>query len=126
MNEIIFSGFFLVYVLSLTSSTTTYVAPTLPKVEISSPEWIKGRITHYAKYYGVSEITLNNVVNCESRYNPQAVGYNGTSYGLVQIHLPAHPDITKKDAINIEFALDFLARMLKNGKGYMWTCWRMN
>ena len=126
MNELAFSGLFLVYVLSLTSSTTTYVAPTLPKVEISSPESIKGRISYYAEYYKVSETTLNNVVKCESGYNPQAVGDNGTSHGLVQIHLPAHPYISDAEAHNVEFSLDFLARMIKAGRGAMWTCFRMN
>lgn len=50
------------------------------------------------------------------------VGDTEQSYGLVQIHLPAHPSIKKEDAINPEFAIDFLAKNLKAGKANMWTC----
>lgn len=65
------------------------------------------------------------VVKCESNYNPNAWGDGGYSRGLVQIHYPAHPTISDEQALNIEFALDFLARNLKEGKGNMWTCWRI-
>ena len=133
MNQLLFGGLFLVYVLSFTSSTTTYVAidtPPIVKVATSSPEWIKGRISHYADYYDVSEITMMNIVNCESRYNQNAINSSPLEYsvGLVQINLRAHlkNGITKEMALDPEFSLDFLARMLKQGEGSMWTCWKMN
>lgn len=66
---------------------------------------------------------MNYVVACESRYKPLAVGDNGTSFGLVQIHLPAHPSTTRKQAENAEYALNFLAAGLKSGQGSMWTCY---
>jgi hypothetical protein len=52
------------------------------------------------------------------------VGDYEQSYGLVQIHLPAHPHITKEQATDPEFAIDFLARNVAKGKANMWTCAR--
>lgn len=52
------------------------------------------------------------------------VGDREQSYGLAQIHLPAHPHITKEQAIDPEFAVEFLAKNLANGKAGMWTCAR--
>lgn len=50
------------------------------------------------------------------------VGDREQSFGLVQIHIPAHPSITKEQAKDPEFALEFLAKNLAAGKAGMWTC----
>jgi len=115
----------------LVPSTTTYITPKIiPEAQnavlmvTSSPEWIKRRISYYADFYGVSEITMNHIIRCESGYNPEARNLNEKedSNGLVQINLKAH-EITLEQARDIEFSLDFLARNLRDGKGFMWTCW---
>ena len=82
---------------------------------------------------------MMSVINCESQYHPSiqskhvyternvpkgyAVGDREQSYGLVQIHLPAHSSVTKAQATDPEFAVDFLAKNLAVGKGSMWTCY---
>lgn len=75
--------------------------------------------------YNVSEAVINTVVRCESSFNPSAVGDNGTSFGLVQIHQPSHPNITKQQAFDPDFALEFLASELSKGNGRIWTCYRL-
>jgi soluble lytic murein transglycosylase-like protein len=78
-----------------------------------------------AKKYNVATSTIHAVVKCESGYNKNAIGDGGTSFGLVQINLPSHPNITREQALDVDFALDFLAYHLSKGNGRMWTCWRM-
>jgi hypothetical protein len=101
--------------------------PTAVQVATSSQEWIKQRISHYADIYGVSRDVMDFVVKCESNYNPNAVGDNGHSFGLVQIHLMSWKDagVDYGLATDPEFALDFLARKLKSGDGHLWTCYRL-
>jgi hypothetical protein len=60
----------------------------------------------------------------ESNWNPTAVGDKGTSFGLVQIHLPAHPHITEAQARNPEFALNFIVDEFIRGNEWKWTCWK--
>lgn len=98
----------------------TTVSSTTPK-QLSLPE----KIDASAKRYGVQPLLMKRVIECESSNNPDAVGDGGTSFGLAQIHLPAHPDITKEQATNPDFAIDFLAKNLAAGKGSMWTCFNM-
>jgi hypothetical protein len=62
--------------------------------------------------------------NGESGWNPEAVGDGGTSIGLVQIHLPAHPDVTREQALDPDFALTFIVDKFLNGEEHLWTCWR--
>nr|AKH47984.1 hypothetical protein [uncultured marine virus] len=81
-------------------------------------------ITFNAQHYGVSEEVMHTVINCESGYNPDAVGDGGQSFGLVQIHNPSHPNIEIEKSLDSAFAVDFLARNLSEGRGYLWTCWR--
>jgi len=75
--------------------------------------------------YGVSAGLMRQIIQCESSFNPNAIGDGGYSFGLVQIHLPSHPDVTKEQALDPEFATTFLADKLSKGQGYLWTCYRM-
>lgn len=72
-------------------------------------EW--GRI--YAARYGVPFNILYGMIDYESGWDPNAVGDNGTSFGLAQIHRPAFPNISRTEALDPRFALDFTARMLR-------------
>lgn len=81
---------------------------------------------------------MNAIVSCESGYKVDVqskhrytaknvpsgyqVGELEQSFGLVQIHLPAHTHVSKEQATNPFYAADFLARNLAVGRGGMWTC----
>lgn len=97
---------------------------------IDAPNWIKSRIAHYADKYSVSELTMNKIIECESGFDPKIGGDfststgDYTSWGLVQIHLPAHKNITKNQATDVDFALNFLASHLNIGRGNLWSCYR--
>lgn len=119
---------------SLLASTVTPMstyAPTIALAEtkvastaLVSSLTIKQRITYYSKLQGVSSVVVDSVIRCESNYNPNAVGDHGYSYGLVQIHLPSHLDITKAQAFDPDFAINYLASQIKQGNGKLWTCYR--
>jgi soluble lytic murein transglycosylase-like protein len=96
-----------------------------PVIECVGVECIKERVDYYAELYGVSKEVMHHIVKCESSYNPNALGDYGHSRGLVQIHSPSHPHLSYEQAYDIEFSLDFLAKNLSEGKGRMWTCYRM-
>lgn len=82
-------------------------------------------ITDSANKYGVDAEIMRRVIECESGGNPNVIGDNGNSYGLVQISLPHHPEVLKEQALDPEFATEFLAKNLSEGKGSMWTCFRL-
>lgn len=104
---------------SATAATTT-AAVVPPK-----PLTLQEKSDMYATKYNVKPSLMRSVVQCESTFNPDAVGDGGNSFGLVQINLPSHPTITKEQAHDPDFALDFLAKNLAAGKGKLWTCYRM-
>jgi hypothetical protein len=88
-------------------------------------ERIREEIDTIAKEYGVSAEVMNTVINCESQYNKEALGDGGHSRGLVQIHNEYHK-VSDQDAYDPHFAIEFLAKHLKEGNGKLWTCYRMN
>lgn len=83
---------------------------------------------------------MDAIINCESQYHPTIqskhvykhsdpqrgiyAGGREQSYGLVQIHLPAHPHVSYEEAIDPEFAVEFLAKNIAAGRANMWTCYR--
>lgn len=97
---------------------------------------IKGKISYYAKEYKVSSTTMDKIIQCESGYDPtiqshytysydrdgHKAGDREQSFGLVQIHLPAHPTVSKEQALDPDFALVFLATELQKGNGRIWAC----
>lgn len=122
MKKLIILGFIVYAVLiAFPSKTISLEPPVKPK---PAPKTTAMLIDEYATTYKVSAAVMHKVIKCESNYNSKAVGDGGKSFGLVQIHLPSHPTITKAQAYNKEFAIKFLAQKLSTKQGRMWTCYR--
>lgn len=86
---------------------------------------IQSCIEEKAKQYNVSSFTMGKVIFCESSFKENAVGDNNTSFGLSQIHLPAHPNITKEEAFDREFAIEFMAKEMSEGRAWKWSCYKI-
>lgn len=103
-------------------------APTIPVVqriiEDTSSTTIRSKIREKALFYKVSAKEIIKTVECESNYNKEAVGDNGNSFGIVQINLPAHPEITKEKAFDIDFAIEFITSEFAKGNQWKWSCWK--
>lgn len=82
--------------------------------------------------YGVNENHLLGTLMCESGLRsiqsriPSNIGPNGQedSWGVAQIYLPAHPEITKEQALDADFAIRWAAKEFASGRAKQWTCWR--
>lgn len=92
-------------------------------------DWYIGEV---ATEYGVSESYMHKIIQCESNYvqdvqsrHLRPDGSQEKSYGLSQIFLPAHPHVSYEEAIDPEFAIDFLGENLSKGRSSMWSCSRM-
>ncbi len=62
--------------------------------------------------------------NGESNWYTLAVGDNGDSIGIVQINLPSHPEITRAQAEDAGFSLNFIVDEFLKGNEWKWTCWK--
>lgn len=95
----------------------------LPRLAHASTLDIARMIATAAEKHGVDPDVMYTVIFCESGLNPNAVGDGGTSFGLAQIHSPAHPDITILQALDPEFSIEFMAKEMAAGRSWKWTCW---
>jgi hypothetical protein len=77
--------------------------------------------------YGVSIPTMKRIVKCESSWDSLAINSNKREYsvGLSQINLKAHKDITKEQAEDPAFALNYLAQGLSTNHGSQWSCYKV-
>lgn len=123
---------------------------TPPPVEIKKvEEVVTGKkydnlVRKYSQQYGVSYNLMDAIIDCENRdrdttlqsyhvydtgkvaRNPSwgvIVGERERSFGLVQIHLPSNPDITHAQAIDPDFAIEFLAKSISQGYASRWSCY---
>ncbi len=67
--------------------------------------------------------TLILLANCESTLNPNAMGDDANSFGLYQIFLKWHTDVTREQALEIDFATRWTAQKIREGEGHIWSCW---
>lgn len=77
-----------------------------------------------AKVNGVNAEHLVATLRCEAHFKAKAIGDGGDSYGLAQINLPSHPEVTPKQALNGYWAIDFTIQAFLGGDAHLWSCWR--
>lgn len=77
-----------------------------------------------AEEYGVSGETMEAVIECESKYVPDAYNASENSLGLVQVHHASWPEVTDEQRTDPEWSIRFLAEKLKAGEGNLWSCYR--
>jgi hypothetical protein len=81
-------------------------------------------IEAYSVHYGIEAKPLIDTMYCESRFAANAIGDKGTSFGIAQIHLSSHPGITREEALNPFFAIDWAASQFAAGNQNIWSCYR--
>ena len=115
-----------------TPTTPPDPPPPLPPVQIiqiahaeeipisaTSSMSIPEKIRYYAELYDVSATSMQRTITCESNASStrqsehlDPTGPNGRedSWGLVQLHLPSHRNVSRAEALDPDFALNFMAR----------------
>ncbi len=105
---------------------TSAVAPSLPVAHAATltPQDLQVLATNIAQYHHLNVDHFINTINCESGFDPNIIGDQGRSYGIAQIFLPAHTDISKEQALDPTFSLQWMAGQWENNKASLWSCWR--
>lgn len=89
----------------------------------ASTSLIRDYIAAEATLVGAPVAETLHIADTESSFNHLNVGDHGTSFGIFQIHLPAHQDITEEQAENIVFSTEWSVSQLKAGNCSIWsTC----
>lgn len=102
---------------------SSVLSPALAEAQEQTPvDWQEYASTT-AKNAGLSPVRFQKVIQCESNWVATSTGDNGTSFGMVQIHLPAHPDVTLAEADDPYFAINFMAHAWQNGNENWWSCY---
>lgn len=73
---------------------------------------------------GIDEEAFIKTLECESGFDPTAIGDHGKSFGIAQIFLPAHSEITRRQAQDGYFSISWAALQFSLNKQSMWSCWR--
>lgn len=105
-------------------------------VQESDRECVERLVGIYAKKYKVSAGSMMNTLENENhtfdfdrqsglKYKKgnrwkQPAGSREQSFGIAQIHLPDHPNVTMEEATDPEFAVEFMAQNFAKGKQSMW------
>lgn len=112
-------------------------APRVIQIEVRinwTEERIQQEIEEQALQYGHSASYMADLIDCESMgsttiQSNHAYGFTNAkkgiykgererSFGLAQIHLPDHPNVTEAQATDPAFAINFMAKNLGKVKWY--------
>ncbi len=77
-----------------------------------------------ARDYRINAAQFLGTLKCESHFQWDAVSKTD-DYGVAQINAKAHPDITRAQALNPYWSIDWAAQAFANGQQRMWVCWRI-
>lgn len=97
--------------------------PSIPKIEYSTTT-AEVIIEAYAAHYGIPADPLVATLRCESDFNDKSIGDFGTSFGVAQVHLPAHKDISKAQALDPLWSINYAAQQFSLGHQDMWSCYK--
>lgn len=99
------------------------VIPDKPKVRTSrGDQTYRALSDSFAKQYGVDADRMWRIVICESGGRADAKNAHSSATGIVQILLSAHPDVTRAQAFDPAFSLEWMAKHLAAGRWSMWVC----
>ena len=96
------------------------------KVTHSPPDYIVEIVKEKSAEYNIPFIIPLVIIQDESGYDPKARGDGGMSRGLAQIHKKWNPDVSDKEADDIEFAIEFLISNLAKGHCSWWSTYPMS
>lgn len=121
----------------MANAVTTEAIPESKKVILLSTELgttyseqqIAELVSVYSTKYGVNSTKVLETIRCESRFKNVQSGIisNGVrenSWGVVQIHLNSHPTISKQQALQPEFALEWMVKEFSIGHASKWSCYK--
>ena len=121
--------------------TGTVKSVTIDEIPIPEvPKTTEQLVQLYSTKYKVSAKKMMDTIICENRdLDPTLqsglrykfsdkkrnikIGERERSYGLVQIHLPDHPEVSYAQATDPEFSIDFMAKKFCQGHGTEWSCY---
>lgn len=108
------------------------------EVEIDwTQERLRQEVDTQAAKYKVSAERMWKTIKCEATdpdtrmvsttiqsFHRTVSGEREPSFGVSQIHRPSHPSVTYEQAIDPQFAIEFMAKAFAAGEQRMWTCYR--
>lgn len=118
-------------VFAITADTRALTIPIPVEAAITQQSSLVDGATAIAKSRGLNVDHFLKVVGCESGWDPSIQsGYIGPkgredSWGLVQINLPSHKDITKDQALDPVFSLRYMANEWSRDRYRQWSCYGM-
>lgn len=80
-------------------------------------------IYYWADFYGVSRAEMYFTIQCESGFNPKAVGKLG-ELGIAQIYRKYHPEVSKGEALDPDWSIQWMAKQFSLGHQDWWSCYR--
>jgi hypothetical protein len=89
---------------------------------VTVPPSITGKIVTYANEYNVNPVEMWDIMSCESNGSTTVEsthimksGIQERSFGLYQIYLPAHPNITLGEAEDPDYSIPWAAEQMSDG-----------
>ena len=91
----------------------------------ASREELKQFLADISQKYGGNYYELYKVIECESNWNPSAIGDDGRSFGIGQFLKTTFDENCEGDYYSVEDQIKCMAIMFQKGMKNRWTCWKI-
>jgi hypothetical protein len=111
----------------LGNSTKVIAEPTY--IVIPSELSLEGQVNYYSGVFQTDANLVKRVIECESKWNVNAVGDNGLSNGIAQFQKASFNRLSKLMGETLDYnsphdQIKLLVWCIKNGHGREWTAYR--
>lgn len=92
---------------------------------VETPAQVEDYLWYASAREGIDITTVLSVVRCESNFDKGAEHHSSKedSYGIFQINLRAHPEITKEQALDPLWSTKFAMDQITKGHWSIWSCY---
>jgi hypothetical protein len=109
----------------ITPPITAQKQPVAPLSIPDSKTTLQALVKRLSEAAGVNPALTECLAAHESQWDATRVGdignKNGESYGLVQIEIQQHPDVTHAEALDPTFATEWMLKEIKAGRVNEWS-----
>lgn len=86
---------------------------------IEMKDWVLNEVSKA----GFNTVHIDKMIHCESSWNAKAIGDQGNSLGLWQIHRPSHPEVSDECRYDYKCATYWsIQKRIKDGSWSAWSC----
>lgn len=95
------------------------------EIDYNATSTLRTYASYQAIQHNIDPLLFQKVIECESRWNPKAVGDANSSFGIAQFHNLKDWGMTKEQAYDPYYSITRMSEAWEQGLQNKWSCTKL-